>query len=125
MSDRRRVVMIGTDIRGGIKAVVQVYAAHGLFARWNVEYVPTHRDGSAFAKLMLAAGALLRVFGLMLTRRVSMVHAHLASGSMSRCGSGAFDFRSALNSGTKANVPGDRSRAMTGLASDVSLEGGV
>jgi hypothetical protein len=30
---------------------------------------------------MLAAGALLRVFGLMLTRRVSMVHAHLASGS--------------------------------------------
>jgi hypothetical protein len=34
-----------------------------------------------FTKLMLAAGALLRVFGLMLTRRVSMVHAHLASGS--------------------------------------------
>jgi hypothetical protein len=41
MSDRWRVVMIGTDIRGGIKAVVQMYAAHGLFARWKVEYVPT------------------------------------------------------------------------------------
>ena len=73
--------MIGTDIRGGIKALVQVYAARGLFARWNVEYVPTHRDGSAFPRSSCWLQARCGVFGLMFTRRVSIVHAHLASGS--------------------------------------------
>jgi hypothetical protein len=59
--------------------VVQVYAAHGLFARWNVEYVPTHRDGSAFTKLMLAAGA-LHAYSVPWRLMGEMVRATIADG---------------------------------------------
>jgi hypothetical protein len=71
--------MIGTDIREVIKAVVQVYATNGLFARWKVEYVPTHRDGSAFTKLMLAAGA-LHAYSVPWRLMGEMVRAAIADG---------------------------------------------
>jgi glycosyltransferase involved in cell wall biosynthesis len=77
----RHVVMLGTDFSspGGITAVVRAYAAGGLFARWQVRFLPTYRLNTVVDKLSTAATALLRFTGWLLTGRVAAVHAHTAA----------------------------------------------
>ena len=76
-----RIVMIGTapEARGGVAALVRVYQAHGLLARAQVEYVPSHRDGGKLLKLGVAIRAWLAVMARLLARRVALLHVHLAS----------------------------------------------
>lgn len=78
----RQVVMIGTglDTRGGIAAVVRVYADQGLLARERVRYLATHGDGSKWRKLGLALKAWFTYVALLLTGRVALLHVHSASG---------------------------------------------
>ena len=73
--------MIGTapGTRGGVSALVEVYAAQGLFQRWGVVYVSTHRDGTTARKLGVAAGAWLDVLWRLVLGRVSLLHVHIAS----------------------------------------------
>lgn len=73
--------MLGTDMQthGGISAVVRTWAEHGLFERWPVEYIATHRDGSRLRKLWVAAAAFLRFAWLLLRHRDAIVHVHGAS----------------------------------------------
>jgi glycosyltransferase involved in cell wall biosynthesis len=75
------VVMIGTapGTRGGVAALVEVYAAQGLFQRWGVVYVASHRDGTKFRKLGVATGAWLDVMWRLALGRVSLMHVHIAS----------------------------------------------
>jgi glycosyltransferase involved in cell wall biosynthesis len=77
----KRIVMVGTSLRtmGGIAAVVQVYAAAGLFERFPVTYVASHCDGGALAKLRAMAGGYLRFLGLLVRGQVGLVHLHVAS----------------------------------------------
>lgn len=77
----RRVVMLGTapQTRGGISAVVEAWRAGGLLERWPVDYVATHCDGGAAAKLIAAARGLRRYFSLLLEHRRVLVHVHCAS----------------------------------------------
>jgi glycosyltransferase involved in cell wall biosynthesis len=77
----RRLVMLGTapDTRGGIAAVVNAYRAHGLFERWPIEYIPTHRDGAALPKLLTAVRALLAFIVLLARERRVVLHVHSAS----------------------------------------------
>lgn len=77
----RCIVMLGTafETRGGISAVVNAYRAGGLFDRWPVCYLATHREGRALSKFALAAGSFMRFAGLILARRVAVVHVHSAS----------------------------------------------
>ncbi|MED5619595.1 glycosyltransferase family 4 protein [Ideonella sp. BN130291] len=79
---RRQIVMVGTglDTRGGISAVVRVYAEQGLFEREQVRYIATHGDGSRWRKLQLAVCAWCVYMGLLVTGRVKIVHVHSASG---------------------------------------------
>jgi glycosyltransferase involved in cell wall biosynthesis len=76
-----RLIMLGTafESRGGIATVVQAYRAQGLFARWPIDYVPTHRDGGTVCKLLTAAKALLRVVFLLAKHRRVVMHVHCAS----------------------------------------------
>lgn len=76
-----KILMLGTDLatRGGISAVVRTWAEHGLFERWPVEYIATHRDGSWLAKLAIATRAFLRFAFLLLRHRDAVVHVHGAS----------------------------------------------
>jgi len=78
---RTNVVMIGSapGTRGGVAALVQLYATQGLFQRWGVVYVPTHRDGSKLHKLGVAAGAWLDVLWRLALGHVSLLHVHIAS----------------------------------------------
>lgn len=73
--------MLGTSpgARSGIASLVQAYAAHGLFQRWDAVYLPTHRDGGNADKLALASGALLDVTSRLAAGRVALLHIHLAS----------------------------------------------
>ena len=77
----KRIVMLGTrpDTMGGISAVIAVYRAAGLFERWPIHYIATHRDGSAAAKALIAGQAWLRLIWMLLTNRVAAVHVHMAS----------------------------------------------
>ncbi len=77
----RRLVMLGTafDTRGGISAVVNTYRAHGLFQRWPIEYIETHRDGSAWDKARTALAAVRRLIVSLARDRNAIVHIHGAS----------------------------------------------
>lgn len=78
---RGRVAMLGTDprMRGGIAAVVTALQQGGLFEQADVRYLATHVDGGAVAKVMCFVAAVLQLCGLLLVRRVSLVHAHVSS----------------------------------------------
>jgi glycosyltransferase involved in cell wall biosynthesis len=75
------IVMIGTAprTRGGVSALVELYAAQGLFQRWGVDYVPTHADGTKAHKLSVAAHAWLDVMRRLAAGQVSLLHVHIAS----------------------------------------------
>ena len=73
--------MVGTspDVRGGISAVVRGYYSGGLFRRFDIRYVPTHRDGTAAQKAVAALRAYAALAGLLFTADAPLVHIHLAS----------------------------------------------
>jgi glycosyltransferase involved in cell wall biosynthesis len=79
--DPSHVVMIGTSFqtRGGIASVLQTYRAAGLFDRWPVDFVATHRDGSKLEKFVKAIHAFAAFFSLLLRHRSAVLHVHSAS----------------------------------------------
>jgi glycosyltransferase involved in cell wall biosynthesis len=79
--DPTHIVMVGTSLetRGGIASLVNAYRAAGLFARWPIEYVETHCDGTRVAKLACALGAFCTFLRLVLRHRRAVLHVHSAS----------------------------------------------
>jgi glycosyltransferase involved in cell wall biosynthesis len=79
----KQIVMIGTDpdTMGGISAVVGVYRSGGMFERFPIEYLSTHRDASSIVKMKCFATAVLRFFMKLLQGRVELAHIHTASRS--------------------------------------------
>ncbi len=77
----RSVLMVGTspDVRGGISSVVRNYYSGGLFRRFEIRYVPTHRDGTAAQKALAALKAYVTLSALLLTAAAPLVHIHLSS----------------------------------------------
>lgn len=81
MKTHKLLVMLGTSLatQGGVASVVKVYRDDGLFDRYPVAYLATHRDGGARLKLMAVVQALFAFIGLLLRARVGLVHIHVAS----------------------------------------------
>ena len=79
--DPSHVVMLGTsfETHGGISSVLKTYRSAGLFDRWPIEFVATHRDGSFFAKASQALRALAAFIGLLVRHRHAVLHVHSAS----------------------------------------------
>jgi len=79
--DPTHVVMIGTDprTRGGISSVVRAWRSVGLFERWPVDYVVTHRDGTRGQKVATAWQALLACLALGWRHGRGVLHVHAAS----------------------------------------------
>lgn len=73
-----RLVMLGAapGTRGAIAAVVDAYRAHGLFARWPVEYLAVHGDGGALQDAACALHALHRLALLLAQHGRVAVHLH-------------------------------------------------
>ena len=76
-----RVVMLGTsfETRGGIAAVLETYAQAGLFERWPIDYVATHRDGSKLEKFLRAIDGACVFFALLCRTPRAILHVHCAS----------------------------------------------
>jgi glycosyltransferase involved in cell wall biosynthesis len=74
----RHLVMLGTAARGGITTVIDAYRAHGLFERWPIRFVPTHRDTGAGGKLLTALSAALVVAWFLARHRSAVMHVHCA-----------------------------------------------
>lgn len=74
-------VMIGTepDGRGGIAAVIRIYASSDFFRTYRIRYVSTHTSGSALTKVRTALGAVGVLLQLGLHGSLGIVHAHSAS----------------------------------------------
>ena len=72
-----RVLMFGSGLagRGGIAATVAAWRDAGWFAREGVRYVPSHVDGSSWAKLR----TFLHALATLLVARPRIVHVHSAS----------------------------------------------
>lgn len=75
------ILMLGTglDTMGGIASVLAVYRDDGMFSRWPIEHVVTHRDGRAIEKLRTAVAALFRVLSLLIRNRPRLMHLHVSS----------------------------------------------
>lgn len=76
---RKKIVMLGSTSQGGITSVVDVYRAAGLFARFPIVYLTTHRDGGRLSKLRALAHALATFVWLALSGQIALVHIHVAS----------------------------------------------
>ena len=76
-----RVVMLGTSFatRGGIASVLDTYRRAGLFERWPVDYVATHRDGSKLEKFLRAIDGACVFLGLLCRVPRAILHVHCAS----------------------------------------------
>jgi glycosyltransferase involved in cell wall biosynthesis len=76
-----RVVMIGTSFatRGGVASVMDGYRRAGLFERWPIEYVATHRDGNALEKLLKAIDGIVVFLALLCRHPRAILHVHAAS----------------------------------------------
>jgi glycosyltransferase involved in cell wall biosynthesis len=77
----KRIVMIGParGVRGGVSAMVNVYFAHGLFARWPAEYLASHCDGSKARKAWQALKSWIAFMGRLVAGRVALLHVNIAS----------------------------------------------
>ena len=79
--DPSHILMLGTDprTRGGISTVIRNWRAAGVFERWPVEYVVTHRDGARREKLATAWQAWLACLALAWRNGRGVLHVHAAS----------------------------------------------
>jgi glycosyltransferase involved in cell wall biosynthesis len=74
------IVMLGAgpETRSGVAAVVESYRAHGLFARWPIQYIATGGHGSLAAKVKIYGKAISEFSGALLRHPGSVVHLHLS-----------------------------------------------
>lgn len=74
------VVMVGPSLksRGGIASVVCTYESAGLFKKWPILYLNSHVEGSKGKKFLAAFTALKTFAGLLMLRRVKVLHIHVA-----------------------------------------------
>ena len=81
MRSEKAIVMLGTsfDTMGGISAVFNEYRRAGLFERFPILYLATHADGDMLGKLRMCASAWARHAGMLLGKKVALVHVHVAS----------------------------------------------
>ncbi|HSN19646.1 MAG TPA: glycosyltransferase family 4 protein [Usitatibacter sp.] len=79
--DPSHIVMLGTDpgTRGGISAVIAAWRAAGLFERWPIAYVVTHREGTGAGKVSTAWHAFLACVTLWWRHGRCVLHVHAAS----------------------------------------------
>jgi glycosyltransferase involved in cell wall biosynthesis len=77
-SSQKLGVMLSTAARGGIRAVVEGYERDGLCRRWNVCTINSHVEGTLTRRLLTAFISMRKFLALLLAKRVSFVHCHVA-----------------------------------------------
>ncbi|MBW9261414.1 MAG: glycosyltransferase family 4 protein [Candidatus Thiodiazotropha sp. (ex. Lucinisca nassula)] len=77
----KRIVIVGTATRGGVRSVIDSYLNSGFYSNSQIEVLSSHKEGGVFLKMIIAIFTLMKMFTLLLLRRVSLVHLHVASKS--------------------------------------------
>lgn len=67
------------ETRGSTAAVIDAYRAHGLFARWPIDYLATHSDGGAARSAMLTVRSVRDLAVLIAKHRRLVVHLHTSA----------------------------------------------
>jgi glycosyltransferase involved in cell wall biosynthesis len=77
----KKIIILGTSMatKGGIATVLRTYFETGLFARWPILHLATHRDGSGFAKAWVFLLAYGRFLLLLAGGKIALIHVHTAS----------------------------------------------
>ena len=80
-ADPTHIVMVGTDplSHGGIASVLSTWRTGGLFERWPIAYIVTHREGRRRDKLATAARAAAAFATLASRHGRGVLHVHAAS----------------------------------------------
>ncbi|HET9471952.1 MAG TPA: glycosyltransferase family 4 protein, partial [Usitatibacter sp.] len=80
-ADPTHIVMVGTDrlSHGGIASVLATWRSGGLFERWPISYIVTHREGRRRDKLATAARAGAAFATLAWRHGRGVLHVHAAS----------------------------------------------
>ncbi|TBO28309.1 glycosyltransferase family 1 protein [Aquabacterium lacunae] len=72
------IVVVGTSSRGGIKSVIDSYVSCGLYAPHDYLILETHGEYSVYKRVFVFLRVLLMLTKLLISRRVSLLHAHSA-----------------------------------------------
>jgi glycosyltransferase involved in cell wall biosynthesis len=77
----KKVLMLGPSMvsHGGIASVIRTWRDAGLFDEFNIDFVPTHIEGTPAQKMTVAICACWKVFSETVRGRVRCVHAHVAT----------------------------------------------
>src|SRR3954452_22789393 len=75
------VMMVGTrfETRSEVGSVLHAYREAGLFERWPIEYVESHREGSRLLRYLKAFDGLCVFFAMLCRHRRAVLHVHGAA----------------------------------------------
>ena len=81
MQSPSHVVMVGTrfETRSEVGSVLHAYREAGLFERWPVDYVESHREGSKLLRFLKAFDGLCVFFAMLCRHPKAVLHVHSAA----------------------------------------------
>src|SRR3954466_15296355 len=76
------VVMVGTsfETRSEVGSVIHAYRDAGLFERWPVDYVESHREGTKLVRYLKAFDGLCLFIALLCRHPRAVLHVHAVAG---------------------------------------------
>ncbi len=75
-NDMPGLAIVGTRMRGGIRAVIENHIEAGVYEGYRHYFLASHDEVGVAKRLALAAGAMLTLIGLILRGKVSICHLH-------------------------------------------------
>lgn len=75
----KKIVIIGTSARGGIKAVIDSYESVGFYSPNRSVLFHSHKEGSISARAFMWLAIFVKLTYLFIMQRVDLVHLHMAT----------------------------------------------
>jgi glycosyltransferase involved in cell wall biosynthesis len=74
----KKIVFIAPsmNVKGGISTMLKMYLKTDLPHRYDLEFVPTHEDGTKFHKVVVMLVGIAKFFYVLLTQSIDIVHIH-------------------------------------------------
>ncbi|MCG8038087.1 MAG: glycosyltransferase family 4 protein [Candidatus Thiodiazotropha taylori] len=76
---QKKIVIISTSARGGMKAVTDAYNSSDFYSPDHTVFIPAHREGGVFIRSWIALRALIQLIWMLSLNRVELAHMHMAT----------------------------------------------
>ena len=76
---RKKIVIISTSARGGMKAVTDAYNSSDFYSPNHSVFITAHREGGVLLRSWVAIQALMQMVWMLITNRVELAHMHMAT----------------------------------------------